>query len=164
MEKGKREKSSRKKRKRGINMEKQRGFYSYKKEDVNIRMKYSIEFTRSKKVYEHMEKGDFDFNELDKREFNYLEDAFLLWNTLFYDESVLHLAFFEQVILNDEVILEQFKENTLYTVLSKITRNRIEAVENMAAVHQEENKILKEFLKEYNIDADEVIRKARCGE
>lgn len=62
------------------------------------------------------------------------------------------------------MILEQFKENTLYTVLSKITRDRIEAVENMAAVHQEENKILKEFLKEYNIDADEVIRKARCGE
>lgn len=134
------------------------GYYNYRKNE-NIHAKYTIEFTRNKRVYDRMDKSDFDFSELDKREFHYLEDAIRVWNTLYYDETVLHLMLWEEIMDGEETLLEQCKDQTLPTVLDSISKKRVEDAEKLAERYRKENEILTSFLKKYGIDAKEIVLK-----
>ena len=63
-----------------------RGFYSYKDKNKNVKTRYTVEWTRDQKVLNMMDTAEFDFSMLDKRQFDYLEDAVSLWNKLYYEE------------------------------------------------------------------------------
>lgn len=133
-----------------------RGYYGYIAENVNIKTKYTIEFTRNKEVLDMMEKPEFDFDMLDKKEFVFLEDAISCWNTLCYDSSVLHIMLYEQIILNDEVVLEQCKDEVLPTVLDRISRQKVKQAEDNLKLCKEENEKMKNFLAKYGINAEDI--------
>lgn len=135
----------------------QSGYYSYKKPNTNIKIKYTIEFTRDKKILDSMEKSDFTFDMLDKREFDFLEDAINVYNVLYYDDTVLYIMLFEQVILDDEIILEQFKDMTSINILPHITQNKINKVELRNKLLIEENEQMEAFIKKY--EAEELFEK-----
>lgn len=136
-------------------------FYSYKKKDLNIKTKYIIEYTRDKKVIGKMGKADFNYNLLDKKEFDYLNNVVNAYVSLFYDKTVLYVMLYEQVILNGEVVLEQSKDMLLPDILPAHIRNRVNDL-------QESNKILNErlleienALAEFDMTIDDVIEQCK---
>jgi hypothetical protein len=129
-----------------------KGYYSYIKPDTNIKTKYTIEFTRDQKIFDMMDSSKFTFDMLKKIEFDYLQDAINAYNKLFYDESVLHVMLFEQIILNDEIILEQCKDMQSISILPKEIQNTVNRLELQDKMLTEENNQMKAFIKKYNAE------------
>ena len=59
-----------------------RGYYGYKDANKDIKTHYYIEYTRDQKVFDIMDTTKFDFSMLDRRDFDYLEDAVSLESPL----------------------------------------------------------------------------------
>lgn len=135
-----------------------RGFYSYKDASKDIKTHYYIEYTRNQKVFDIMDTVEFDFSMLDRQDFDYLEDAVSFWNHLYYDESILNVMLFEEIILDGETILEQCKDMIVPSVLDKISEQEVRQAENAMKEYKKENEILKKFLSKYNIDMKRVIK------
>ncbi len=135
-----------------------RGFYSYKDANKDIKTHYYIEYTRNQKVFDIMDTVEFDFSMLDRQEFDYLEDAVSFWNLLYYDESVLYVMLFEEIILDSEMILEQCKDMVVPSVLDKISEQEVRRAENAMKEYRKENDLLRKFLAKYHIDMEMVIR------
>ena len=104
-----------------------------------------------------MDTVKFDFSMLDRRDFDYLEDAVSFWNHLYYDESVLHVMLFEEIILNGDVVLEQYKDMVVPSVLDKISEQRVRQAETAMKEYKKENELFKKFLDKYYIDMERVI-------
>ena len=133
-----------------------RGYYGFKAENKNIKTKYTIEYTRDKKVFDMMNKAEFNYNMLDKKQFDYLEDAISFWNSLYYDETILHVMLYESILLDDEIILEQCKDMVVPTVLDKISKQRVKQAEEKAELYKEEVEKLTRYLAKYGIDASKI--------
>mgnify|MGYP001052473735 FL=1 len=129
-----------------------RGFYSYRDKSKDIKTHYYIEYTRDQKVFDIMDTSEFDFSMLYRRDFDYLEDAVSFWNRLYYDESILHVMLFE------EIILEQCKDMIVPSVLDKISAKRVRQAEMEREAYKKENDLFKKFLEKYNIDMKRIIR------
>lgn len=135
-----------------------RGFYSYKDKSKDIKTHYYIEYTRDQKVFDIMDTAEFDFNMLDRQDFDFLEDAVSFWNHLYYDESILHVMLFEKIILDGEIVLEQYKDMVVPSVLDKISAQRVRQSEMEREVYKKENDLFKKFIEKYNIDMKRVIK------
>lgn len=135
-----------------------RGFYSYKDKSKNIKTHYYIEYTRDQKILDMMDTIEFDFSMLDRQDFDYLEDAVSGWNKLYYDESILHVMLFEEIILDGKIILEQHKDMVVPSVLNKLSQSRVDRAEKAMEEYKKENNLFKKFLAKYNIDMDRVMR------
>lgn len=133
-----------------------KGFYSYVKENTNVKTHYTIEFTRDQKVVDLIDTTKFEFSMLSKKEFDFLEDAINSYNVLYYDESVLHVMLFEQVILNDEIILEQAKDMTAISILSQETKKQIDRVETINEALKEENELYKTYLNKFHLSISDI--------
>lgn len=133
-----------------------RGYYGYVAEGKDVKAVYQIEFTRDKKVFDMMDTVNFSDDMLDKKQFDYLEDAVCFWNSLYYDETILHLMMFEQILLDGEIILEQCKEFRLPTVLDNISKQRIKQAEETVRAYKIENEKLTKYLAKYGIDASKI--------
>lgn len=135
-----------------------RGFYSYRDKSKDIKTHYYIEYTRNQKVFDIMDTAEFDFSMLDRRDFDYLEDAVSFWNRLYYDESILHVMLFEEIILDGEIILEQCKDMIVPSVLDKISAQRVRQAEMEREAYKKENDLFKKLLEKYNIDIKRIKR------
>lgn len=135
-----------------------RGFYSYKDADKDIKTHYYIEYTRNQKVFDIMDTVEFDFSMLDRQDFDYLEDAVSFWNHLYYDESILHVMLFEEIILDGETILEQCKDMVVPSVLDKISEQEVRRAENAMKEYRKKNDLFRKFLEKYHIDIKRVIK------
>ena len=135
-----------------------RGFYSYKDTNKDIKTLYTVEYTRDQKVLDMMDTAEFDFSMLNKKQFDYLEDAVSLWNKLYYEETVLHVMLFEEIILDGETILEQCKDMVVPSVLDKISEQRVRQAETAVEEYKKENELFKKFLAKYHIDMKRVIK------
>ncbi len=135
-----------------------RGFYSYKDADKDIKTHYYIEYTRNQKVFDIIDTVEFDFSMLDRQDFDYLEDAVSFWNHLYYDESILHVMLFEEIILDGETILEQCKDMVVPSVLDKISEQEVRRAENAMKEYRKENDLFRKFLEKYHIDIKRVIK------
>ena len=133
-----------------------RGYYGYKAEGKDIKTLYTIEYTRDQKVFDIMPTAKFTDDMLDKKQFDYLEDAISFWNTLYYDETVLHVMLFEQILLDGKIVLEQCKDMVVPTVLDTISKQRIKQAEANMEVYKAENDKLKKYLAKYGIDASKI--------
>ena len=133
-----------------------RGCYGYKTEGKDIKTLYTIEYTRDQKVFEIMPTAKFTDDMLDKKQFDYLEDAISFWNTLYYDETVLHVMLFEQILLDGKIVLEQCKDMVVPTVLDTISKQRVKQAEANMEAYKAENEKLKRYLAKYGIDASKV--------
>jgi hypothetical protein len=130
----------------------QSGYYGYIKPNTNIKTKYQIEFTRNQKIFNIMDTSKFTFDMLDKIEFDYLQDAINTYNVLYYDESILHVMLFEQIILNDEVILEQCKDMQAKSILPSVVQNKVNRIERENEELTKENEQMKGFIKKYKAE------------
>ena len=133
-----------------------RGYYGYKAEGKDIKTLYTIEYTRDQKVFEIMPTAKFTDDMLDKKQFDYLEDAISFWNTLYYDETVLHVMLFEQILLDGKIVLEQCKDMVIPTVLDTISKQRVKQAEANMEAYKAENEKLKKYLAKYGIDASKI--------
>ena len=141
-----------------------RGFYSYKDKSKDIKTHYYIEYTRDQKVFDIMDTVKFDFSMLDRKDFDYLEDAISFWNHLYYDESILHVMLFEEIILDGEIILEQNKDMVVPSVLDKISVQRVKQAETEREAYKKENDLFRKCLAKYNIDMKRVIKETEDKE
>lgn len=135
-----------------------RGGYSYKDTSKDIKTHYYIEYTRDRKVFEIMNTAEFDFSMLNRCDFDYLEDAVSMWNKLYYEEAILHVMLFEEIILDGKVILEQCKDMVMPCVLDRISEQRVKRAETAMQEYKKENNLLKKFLEKYHINMERVIR------
>ena len=133
-----------------------RGYYGYKAEGKDIKTLYTIEYTRDQKVFDIMPTAKFTDDMLDKKQFDYLEDAISFWNTLYYDETVLHVMLFEQILLDGKIVLEQCKDMVVPTVLDTISKQRVKQAEANMEAYKAENEKLKKYLAKYGIDASKI--------
>ena len=133
-----------------------RGYYGYKAEGKDIKTLYTIEYTRNQKVFDIMPTAKFTDDMLDKKQFDYLEDAISFWNTLYYDETVLHVMLFEQILLDGKIVLEQCKDMVVPTVLDTISKQRVKQAEANMEAYKAENEKLKKYLAKYGIDASKI--------
>ena len=133
-----------------------RGYYGYRAEDKDIKTHYYIEYTRNQKVFDIMDTAEFDFSMLDRQDFDYLEDAVSFWNHLYYDESVLHVMLFEEIILDGDIILEQCKDMIVPSVLDKISAQRVKKAEMEMNAYKEDNKRLKKWLVEHGVNINKI--------
>lgn len=128
------------------------GYYSYTKKDMDIKTKYTIEFTRNKKIFDIMDTVKFKFDMLNKLEYDYLQDAISDYNRLYYDDTVLHVMLFEQIILNDEIILEQCKNMISNSILPSSVQKRVNRIEEDNQILSNELKQYQEFIKKYKAE------------
>ena len=133
-----------------------RGYYGFKAENKDIKTLYTIEYTRDRKVYDLMDTAKFTFDMLDKKQFDFFEDAISFFNCLYYDESVLHIMLLEQIILDGEIILEQCKDEVLPAVLDTISKQRVKQAEANMELYKAENEKMKSFLTKHGIDASKL--------
>lgn len=133
-----------------------RGYYGYKAEGKDIKTLYTIEYTRDQKVFDIMPTAKFTDDMLDKKQFDYLEDAISFWNSLYYDETVLHIMLFEQILLDGEIVLEQCKDMVVPTVLDTISKQRVKQAEANMEAYKAENEKLKRYLAKYGIDVSKI--------
>ena len=133
-----------------------RGYYGYKAEGKDIKTLYTIEYTRDQKVFDIMPTAKFTDDMLVKKQFDYLEDAISFWNTLYYDETVLHVMLFEQILLDGKIVLEQCKDMVVPTVLDTISKQRVKQAEANMEAYKAENEKLKKYLAKYGIDASKI--------
>lgn len=127
-----------------------KGFYSYKKEGVNVKTVYELEWTYDSKVADKVEQTG-DSTLLFHKTLDYLEDAMMLYNNIYYNDAcILHM--YEQIIVNDEIVLEQFKEHGFYIALDKISEKRVKQAEYEKEVYKKENELFHEFLKSCNAE------------
>ena len=133
-----------------------RGYYGYKDANKDIKTHYYIEYTRDQKVFDIMDTTEFNFSMLDRQNFDFLEDAVSFWNHLYYDESILHVMLFEEIILDGETILEQCKDMVVPSVLDKISAQRVKQAETEVQAYKEENERLKNYLAQYGIDVSKI--------
>ena len=133
-----------------------RGYYGYKAEGKDIKTLYTIEYTRDQKVFDIMHTAKFTDDMLDKKQFDYLEDAISFWNTLYYDETVLHVMLFEQILLDGKIVLEQCKDMVVPTVLDTISKQRVKQAEANMEAYKAENEKLKRYLAKYGIDSSKI--------
>lgn len=129
-----------------------RGYYSYTKKDMDIKTKYTIEFTRDQKIFDMMDTVKFKFDMLNKLEYDYLQDAINDYNKLYYDDTVLHVMLFEQIILNNEIILEQCKDMTGTSILPQDVQKRVNRIEEDNKILLNELKQYQEFIKKYKAE------------
>jgi len=94
---------------------------------------------------------------LKKIELDYLQDAINIYNRLYYDESTLHIMLFEQILLNDEIILEQSKDMQSINILSQHIQNKINAVQLENTALKEELQKIENTLKQYNMTIEQLI-------
>lgn len=128
------------------------GYYSYTKKDMNIKTKYTIEFTRDQKIFDMMDSSKFTFDMLNKLEYDYLQDAISAYNKLYYDDSVLHVMLFEQIILDDEIILEQCKDMIGNSILPQDVQKRVNRFEEDNKILSDELNLYNEFIKKYKAE------------
>lgn len=128
------------------------GYYSYTKKDMDIKTKYTIEFTRDQKIFDMMDTAKFKFDMLNKLEYDYLQDAINDYNKLYYDDTVLHVMLFEQIILNDEIILEQCKDMTGTSILPQDVQKRVNRIEEDNKILTNELNLYNEFIKKYKAE------------
>ena len=133
-----------------------RGYYGYKAEGKDIKTLYTIEYTRDQKVFDIMPTANFTFDMLDNKLFDYFEDAISFWNTLYYDETVLHVMLFEQILLDGKIVLEQCKDMVVPAVLDTISKQRVKQSEANMEAYKAENEKLKRYLAKYGIDASKI--------
>jgi len=144
---------------------KQDGYYGFIKNGVNVKTHYSIEYTFDQKVFDRMDKANFEFSELESREFDYLEGAIRFWLTKYFNPKCLHCMLFEEVILDNETILEQCKDMATHGLDSVVMPDYIRDKEKRLDVAKEcydlaltENAKLKNYLKKYHVDIEKVLR------
>lgn len=133
-----------------------RDYYGYRPEGKDVKALYTIEYTRDRKVFDLMDTVKFRNDMLEKKQFDFLEDAISFWNTLYYDETVLHVMLFEQIFVDGELVLEQCKDMVLPTVLDNISKQRVRQAEENLQMYKEENEKLKRFLAKFGIDASKI--------
>ncbi len=136
-----------------------KGFYSYVKENKDVKTLYSLEWTFDKKVLDAMETKDFDSDMLSRRQYKYLEDAIRDYIEVRYNENCLWCVLFEQILVDGEVILEQCKDDIVPELLDKESKRYVRETEYNMEVLQAENSKLKKFIGKYGIDADKLLRK-----
>lgn len=144
---------------------KQDGYYGFTKKGVNIKTHYSIEYTFDQKVFDRMGNVDFEFSELESREFDYLEDAIRFWLTKYFNPKCLHCMLFEEVKLDDEIVLEQCKDMVTHGLDSvvmpdyiKDKEKRLNATKECYDIALLENAKLRDFLKKHHVDVEKVLR------
>lgn len=133
-----------------------RGYYSYKAKNKDIKTHYYIEYTRDQKVFDMIDTAEFDFDMLNRKDFDYLEDAVSFWNHLYYDETILHVLLREEIILDGEVILEQCKDMIVPTVLDKISEQYIKQAENRVEIYKNDYERLRKFLETHGINTNKI--------
>lgn len=138
-------------------MNKEKGMYSYIKPNTNIKTKYIIEYTRDQKIFEMMDKSSFTFDMLDKKEFNYLDNAIDMYNVLYYDPTVLHIMLHEEIILDEEIILEQSKDGVMTNILDRHTQNEIKKVKTQNEELQDYLQIIETALLKYNMTIKQLL-------
>lgn len=94
----------------------------------------------------------FNFDMLKKLEFNYLQDAISTYNKLYYDDTVLHIMLFEQILLNNEIILEQCKDMTGSSILPIDVQKRVNRIEEDNKILTNELNLYNEFIKKYKAE------------
>lgn len=133
-----------------------KGMYSYVKPNTNIKTKYIIEYTRDQKVFDLMDTAKFTFDMLDKKEYDYIQDAINAYNVLYYDETILHVMLFEQIILNDETILEQCKDMQSINILDQHTQNTLNKKDYEIQALKEELQKVKIALQKHNMTIEQL--------
>jgi len=128
------------------------GQYDYVKAGTDIKTRYHIEFTRDQKVFDIMDTTKFTFDMLNKLEYDYLQDAITDYNKLYYDDTVLHVMLFEQILLNDEIILEQCKDMTGSSILPIDVQKRVNRIEEDNKILTNELNLYNEFIKKYKAE------------
>ncbi len=63
---------------------------------------------------------------------------------------------FEEIILDGKIILEQYKDMVVPSVLDKISAQRVKQAETEVQAYKEENERLKNYLAQYGIDVSKI--------
>ena len=77
----------------------------------NYELKYTIEFTQNKKVFEDMEKSNFDYSRLNKKQFDNLNEAIYLNTSLHYNDTVLYVSCYQELIIDGITVQEDYITN-----------------------------------------------------
>lgn len=72
----------------------------------NFELKYTIEFTQNKKVFEEIGTAKFTHNKLNRKEYDNLNDAIYSFNSLYYNNTVLHCMLFSELIIDGITVQE----------------------------------------------------------
>ena len=137
----------------------------------DLKTKYIIEFTDSKKVYEMTCSGKWSIDDTyTKRKYSDVAEAFELYYLLMLNPEIVDVKFYEEIYLDGEVVRESWLEpsSTCYDALCSMVdkdlrtenlalRKNIKAVENLIGLYKDfietyADGYLKEPLKDYLIN------------
>ena len=143
------------------------GFYGYEKGDVETR--YNVEFIDDQKTWKRFLESQKVGSAIEpwevfkKKEFDNVSEAITFYMLKYMHDSTYHIAMYEQVFYNGEMILENpiEPENTfayrMRTTINSDLKKENERLSNDNEVLGKELEMYKEFLKEYH--AEENFRK-----
>lgn len=144
-----------------------KGFYGYEKGNVETR--YEIEFIDDPETWKQFQKAQERSSTIEpwevfkKKEFDNVSEAITFYMLKYMHDSTYHIAMWEQVFYNSEMILENpiEPENTfayrMRTIINSDLKKENERLSNDNEVLGKELEMYKEFLKEYH--AEENFRK-----
>ena len=144
-----------------------KNFYGYQKGNVETR--YEIEFIDDQKTWKRFLESQKVGSAIEpwevfkKKEFDNVSEAITFYMLKYMHDSIYHIAMWEQVFYNGEMILENpiEPENTfayrMRTIINSDLKKENERLSNGNEVLGKELEMYKEFLKEYH--AEENFRK-----
>lgn len=142
-------------------LEKDHNFYCKYDFAKNAHVVYTIEYTTNKAVFDKIGDSDFDYNWYDVQQFDNLNEAIKRYVALRFSENVLYVQMFTDVYHNEEIILEECKDNVMQSILDKHALKRLENAEKEAEFYKEKYERLQKFVDMYHIDNTEIDRRLR---
>ena len=127
-------------------------FFGYAKEPDKTKTKYIVESIRDEKTWDEFIRTE-DLDLYEKRTYDNIADALTFYLTWFVSDDCYDIKMWQQIIIDEEVILEEFiepKGNTVNNIRDQIDRDMKRRLYNLERENEEikrTNEIMNNFIK-----------------
>lgn len=136
-----------------------KGFWGWSLENVNkgtVNTKYIVESITDEKTWQKLLKTE-DPDLYDKREFEKVSEAIQYYLTWYVNEKCFDIKLWEQIFVNNEMVLEQMIEpesTTKFCMRESIDRemqDRMRKAENKVEDYRKSNELYREFIESNSV-------------
>jgi hypothetical protein len=134
----------------------------YKKANVNLITRYTIEYLDNEKDLDYVNSGRIDKGEPSDRyktkQFDNMDDALSLYMVWLVNDRIYDIKLFEQILLDNEIVRESYiepKNTTAYSLKTAINKglyDNLGKAEKQVETLETENNLYKQFMKQYNTE------------
>ena len=138
-------------------------FFGYAKEPDKTETKYIVESIRDEKIWNKFVRTE-DLDLYEKRAYDNIADALTFYLTWFVSDDCYDIKMWQQIIIDGEVILEEFIEpkrsviNNMRSQIDNDMKKRLHNIEKENAELKNTNNVMSKFIKALGSQFEEMFK------